>query len=326
MMEIRPEQRGPEQTGARTRVLRLGTRGSALATRQTQLVADSLSTRDRRIACSTTIIASLGDQQTDKLASQLGVQGIFTQALERALYEGTIDAAVHSAKDLPSTLPEGMTLAAIPVRENPVDCLVSRDGYTLDSLPMGATIGSGSPRRATQITAARPDLRVVPIRGNVDTRRRMALTGTVDAVVLAAAGLSRLGLLDNHARPLSIEVCLPQAGQGALAVETLAANTGIIELLAKIDDPFTRACVEAERAVLAGLAAGCQAPVAAFAEKIGDDSIRVQALVASPRGAAIRAQETGPMHSAAKLGLLVARRLEVQGAADLLASYRFAQT
>jgi hydroxymethylbilane synthase len=167
---------------------------------------------------------------------------------------------------------------------------------------------------------------MVPIRGNVDTRRRMALSGTVDAVVLAAAGLSRLGLLDSHARPLPIDACLPQAGQGALAIEALSANTEIVELLKQIDDPNTRACVEAERAVLAGLAAGCQAPVAAFAETIGNDRIRVRALVASLHGVPIRAEESGPILSAANLGFEVAKLLEAQGAAEILRAFRNAQT
>ncbi|MDB5077229.1 MAG: porphobilinogen deaminase [Chloroflexi bacterium] len=324
-MDITSEQRAPGGSSASIRVLRLGTRGSALATRQTQLVAELLAARHPGLACEATIIASLGDQVTDKPLSQLGAQGIFTQALERALFEGTVDAAVHSAKDLPSTVADGMVLAAFPVRENPLDCLVSRDGLTLDLLPKGATIGTGSPRRATQLVAARPDIHMMSIRGNVDTRRRAALNGTVDAVILAAAGLSRLGLLDEHAVPLSIDVCLPQAGQGALAIEARSTDLEVIELLRAIDDPRTRACVEAERAVLAGLAAGCQAPVAAFAEIMGDNQVRLRAIVSTDPEHAIRAEEVGPIDLAAHLGYMVARRLDALGAGELLRAAKSGQ-
>ena len=198
--------------------IRIGTRGSALARTQTLGVIDLLAERVPCATCSLHVVRSLGDASPTTPLDRLGAEGVFTRALEQALESDVVDVAVHSAKDLPSTLPSRFMLAAITAREDPRDCIVSRHGVALADLPRAATIGTGSPRRISQIGFLRPDVRFVALRGNVDTRRTAALNGSVDAVVLAMAGLARLGLLDYRAVPLDPEECLPQAGQGALAL------------------------------------------------------------------------------------------------------------
>ena len=300
--------------------LRIGTRGSALALYQAGLVRDllraALPVRELEIV----VIQSLGDLVPDQPLASLGQPGIFTHAIEAALHAGTIDIAVHSAKDLPSILDSRFALVASLTREDPHDCLVSREGLPLDRFPAGATIGTGSPRRAAQLRLLRPDLEYVPVRGNVDTRRRKALDGQVDAVVLAAAGLRRLGLYDHTAMPLPYEICLPQAGQGIIAVEARAGDAAVAEALLAIDDLDASTCLSAERFVLGGLAAGCQAPVAAFAQSEGDQ-IRVRGLVVG-RAGVIRAELEGPMEDAWALGAQVSRALRQAGADDALAGVR----
>ena len=300
--------------------LRIGTRGSALALYQAGLVRDllraALPVRELEIV----VIQSLGDLVPDQPLTSLGQPGIFTHAIEAALHAGSVDLAVHSAKDLPSTLDERFVLVASLAREDPHDCLVSREGLPLDRFPAGATIGTGSPRRAAQLRLLRPDLEYVPVRGNVDTRRRKALDGQVDAVVLAAAGLRRLGLYDHTAMPLPYEICLPQAGQGIIAVEARAGDAAVAEALLAIDDLDASTCLSAERFVLGGLAAGCQAPVAAFAQSEGDQ-IRVRGLVVG-RAGVIRAELEGPMEDAWALGAQVSRALRQAGADDALAGVR----
>lgn len=307
-------------------MLRLGTRGSALALHQAELVRTLLLAAHPGLEVRIQVVQSLGDLVRDRPLDALGAEGIFTRALEHALAQREIDLAVHSAKDLPSSLPPGFAIAASPAREDPRDCLVSADGATLDTLPHGARVGTGSPRRVAQLRAARPDLACLPVRGNVDTRRRAALERRLDAVVLAAAGLKRLGLLDRHARPLSPDLCLPQAGQGILAVETRDDDRATIGLLYALHNPVAGACLEAERSVLSGLAAGCQAPVAAFAE-IRAGTLHLRGLAASLGGETVlRAQREGPVGGATPLGRAVAAALRAQGAADLLAAARGAGT
>jgi hydroxymethylbilane synthase len=298
--------------------LRLGTRGSALALRQTELVRALLRHAQPTIETRLEVIQSLGDRACDRPLAALGAQGIFTHALEQALRDDAIDVAVHSAKDMPSRLTEGFALAATPAREDPRDCLVTHDGRTLDELPRGARIGTGSPRRAAQLLALRPDLQIEAMRGNVDTRRRAALERRFDGVILAAAGLQRLGLLDEHARPLSVDQCLPQAGQGILALETRAEDREAIAFARTIHDAAAGACLAAERAVLAGLAAGCQAPVAAYA-RIADGALTVRGLVAAPSaGASLAAVRCGAPDEAEHLGMAVADELRTRGADAVL--------
>ena len=294
--------------------IRVGTRGSLLAKTQTQSVVNLLAEMDPHATYLLHIVRSLGDSSPSTPLDQLGAQGVFTLALEQALADGIVDVAVHSAKDLPSVVPARYALAAIPCREDPRDCIVSLRGMALAQLPRGAKVGTGGPRRISQLRLLRPDLQFVTIRGNVDTRRSAALQGTVDAVVLAMAGLTRLGLLDEHAVPLGTEECLPQAGQGALAMEVLAANSTLREMVGLIDNLEARACVEAERAVLAHLAAGCQAPVAAHATVIDGLRLRLRAFVGTPDGSALRADRVGTLGSASTLGLEVASDLIELGA------------
>jgi hydroxymethylbilane synthase len=269
------------------------------------------------------VVQSLGDKVRDRPLAALNAQGIFTQAIEDALRRGAVDVAVHSAKDLPSTLPADMLLAALPERADPRDCLVTRQGVSLVDLPRGATVGTGSPRRIAQLRRLRPDLRFEPLRGNVDTRRQAALTGRFDAVVLAAAGLLRLGLLDHHAVPLSVDDCLPQAGQGALAVEIRLDDGRSAALLAAINHDPTAHCVAAERAVLSRLQAGCQAPAAALASIDQEGTLFLRGRVSPLDGrSTLDAAHSGPAESAAEVGAVVADRLLAQGAAMVLAGAR----
>jgi hydroxymethylbilane synthase len=304
-------------------VLRLGTRGSALALRQTRIVQDLLTTAAPTIETAVHILQSLGDRARDRPLAALNAQGIFTQAIEEALRNGEVDAAVHSAKDLPSTLPPDMWIAAVPERADPRDCLVTRDGLSLADLPLGATVGTGSPRRIAQLRRLRPDLRFHSVRGNVDTRRNAALEGRFDGVILAAAGLDRLGLLDGHAHVLGADECLPQAGQGALALEIRSDDSATAAILAGINHRQSAACLAAERAVLAHLNAGCQAPAAAFAVIRADGALLLRASVASLDGSiALDASHSGPISQAGEIGAIVAEQLRDQGADALLAKAR----
>jgi hydroxymethylbilane synthase len=303
--------------------LRLGTRGSALALRQATLVQQLLCAAAPAVTTEIRVIASLGDHIPDRPLATLGAQGIFTHTLEQALLDGTIDVAVHSAKDLPSGLAPSLLIAAVPERDDPHDCIISRQGAGLMDLPEGSSVGTGSPRRAAMLRAVRPDLAYVPLRGNVDTRRRAALEGRVDAVVLAAAGLHRLGLLDQHAVALPLDVCLPQAGQGALALEAQESSSHTGEILRRINNPIASACLVAERAVLAGLAAGCQAPVAAYAEPIRPGILQLRAIVCRLDGTLrLYTLQEGPLEQATVLGQAAALELKRQGAQELLQSQR----
>jgi hydroxymethylbilane synthase len=305
------------------RPIRLGTRGSALALAQTELVRALLDQQAPPIRSVVEVVQSLGDRVPDRPLAALSAQGIFTEALELALRESRVDAVIHSAKDLPSTLPSDMVLAATPGRDDPRDCLVTASGLSLLDLPLGATVGTGSPRRVSQLLGLRPDLRFEPLRGNVDTRRRAALTGRVDAVVLAAAGLRRLGLMDRHAVVLSIEQCLPQAGQGTLAIEIRATDHQMARVFRALDATHgeTRACLVAERAVLANLRAGCQAPIAAYAEILPDQSLLLRGCVTSMDGREmLRASRQGTADTAGEIGRVVAEDLRSQGASAVLAA------
>lgn len=260
------------------RTLRLGTRASALATSQSEWVADHL--RRKGYAVELVLVRTEGDTNRASL-SQIGGTGVFASALREALRAGEIDFAVHSLKDIPTAPEPGLVLAAIPEREDPRDVLVSRDGLRLATLPEGSTVGTGSPRRAAQLRLARPDLQIRDIRGNVGTRIAFVRDGELDAVVLAAAGLARLGLSQEAEEVLPPEVMLPAPGQGALAVECRAADTELIELLAgALEHAPTRRAVDAERAVLARLEAGCTAPVGALASSDPEGGVALSVFVA----------------------------------------------
>ncbi|MFG3120293.1 hydroxymethylbilane synthase [Streptomyces sp. NPDC048197] len=254
------------------RPLRLGTRRSALAMAQSGQVAEAVRELTGR-PVELVEITTYGDTSREHLA-QIGGTGVFVSALRDALLDGDIDFAVHSLKDLPTTQPESLALAAIPVREDPRDALIARDRLTFEELTADpdrvARIGTGSPRRMAQLNAwARVlgrHIETVPIRGNIDTRIGFVEKGELDAVVLAAAGLTRIGRIDEAAQLLSPDVVLPAPGQGALAIECAAANADLAATLAELDDPDTRAAVTAERSLLAALEAGCSAPVGALAD------------------------------------------------------------
>ena len=303
-------------------ILRVGTRGSALALAQSGMVADRIA---RIAGCAVELvrIRTEGDVNTGPLAV-IGGTGVFVTGVRAALLEGRVDVVVHSYKDLPTAPAEGISLTAVPERENPFDALCARNRLTLGELPAASTVGTGSPRRAAQLLSHRPDLQVVPIRGNVDTRLRKVTDGELDAVVLAAAGLNRLGRSDAISQILDTEVMLPAPAQGALAVECRADDSDLVELLATLDHAPSRAAVVAERAMLATLEAGCSAPVAAHAELAeGEhgDEIYLRGAVISPDGSrAIRLSRTGTPADAAEIGKALAADLLDAGADTLMGS------
>ena len=256
------------------RNLRIATRGSHLALAQTGQVAEMLHQVHPRIATEVVAISTRGDRLSGSLA-EVGGKGLFTRELEDALRAGSVDMAVHSAKDLPAAMDGDFTIASVPVRQDARDALASRAGG-LDELPPGAAVGTGSPRRRAQLLALRPDLHVVAIRGNVETRLKRALGGSanMDAVVLAMAGLNRGGLAGpyrQHLHPLDIERVIPAAGQGLLALQTLAERADIAQLLAAIQDADSSLALQAERAVLRGLGAGCQSCLAIHVSRRGQE-------------------------------------------------------
>jgi hydroxymethylbilane synthase len=303
-----------------TRPLRLGTRASALATTQSGHVADLVRERLGR-EVELVEVSTEGDVNRAPLAS-MGGTGVFVSALRDALLDGRVDFAVHSLKDLPTTPADGIALAAIPLREDPRDVVVARDGLTLGELPAGSRLGTGSPRRVSQLAALGLGLELQGIRGNVDTRIRKVREGEVDAVVLARAGLARLGRLDEVTEVLDPLQMLPAPGQGALAIECRSDDADLVASLAQLDDPATRAAVTAERAVLSTLEAGCSAPLGALAEVVeGEDGeeLWLRAVALSEDGAlSVRMSATGPVTEAVRLGTRLAGDMLDEGAADLM--------
>jgi hydroxymethylbilane synthase len=275
-------------------------------------------------------ITTYGDTSREHLA-QIGGTGVFVTALRDALLRGEIDFAVHSLKDLPTTQPDDLALAAVPVREDPRDVIVARDGLAFADLPDGARVGTGSPRRMAQLNAyARGHgmtIETVAIRGNVDTRIGYVRSGELDAVVLAAAGISRLGRSEEVTDFLSVDMVLPAPGQGALAIECAAHNADLVAALGELDDPFTRAAVTAERSLLAALEAGCSAPVGALADLLDDGQIvkemRLRAVVGTTDGSTlVQLSTTGPVpethDQAMALGRELAAEMLAKGAAGLM--------
>jgi hydroxymethylbilane synthase len=310
--------------------LRLGTRRSQLAMAQSGLVADAVSQVTGR-PVELVEITTQGDKDRKTHLTQMGGTGVFVASLREALLAGEVDFAVHSLKDLPTAEPERLVLAAIPEREDVRDVLVARDGLRLADLPAGARVGTGSPRRMAQLNAyARAhglSLETVAIRGNVDTRIGYVRSGELDAVVLAAAGLNRLGRSDEVTDFLSADIVLPAPGQGALAVECRADDPELITALGRLDDPFTRAAVTAERSLLAALEAGCSAPVGALADLQADGQIvkemRLRGVVGTTDGATlVQLSTTGPVpltqEQAEALGRELADEMLAKGAAGLM--------
>jgi hydroxymethylbilane synthase len=300
--------------------LRLGTRRSLLATTQSGLVADLIRERLGR-EVDLVEITTEGDTNGAPLAT-MGGTGVFVSALRDALLRGEVDVAVHSLKDLPSGPAEGITLAAVPPREDPRDVVVARDGLTLGELPVGSRVGTGSPRRVAQLRALGLGVEIVGIRGNVDTRIGKVTSGAYDAVVLARAGLARLGRVDEATEVLDPLQMLPAPGQGALAIECRSDDTDLVAELARLDDHATRAAVTAERAVLATLEAGCSAPLGALAEVVegeDGDELWIRAIALSPDGGlSVRMSTTGDVEDAAGTGNRLASEMLADGAADLM--------
>ncbi|MFF4748265.1 hydroxymethylbilane synthase [Streptomyces sp. NPDC002514] len=314
---------------SKTAALRLGTRRSRLAMAQSGQVAQTV----RRITgrpVDLVEITTYGDTSREHLA-QIGGTGVFVTALREAVHRGEVDFAVHSLKDLPTAQPADLVLAAVPAREDPRDVIVARDALKFTDLPRGARIGTGSPRRMAQLNGyARThglDIETVPIRGNVDTRIGYVRGGELDAVVLAAAGLSRLGRIDEVTDFLSVDTVLPAPGQGALAIECAADDADLIAVLGGLDDPCTRAAVTAERSLLAALEAGCSAPVGALADLLADGQIvkemRLRGVVGTTDGSRmVQLSTTGPVpetnDQAMALGRELATEMLAQGAAGLM--------
>ena len=294
------------------------TRPSALARWQTNWVIQALKTIHPDLECEEKIITTQGDKILDKPLPEIGGKGLFTQELESELLSGAVHCAVHSLKDLPVKNPEGLTIGCIPARAEVRDALISKNRYTLATLPTGSSVGTSSLRRAAQILSRRPDVHTESLRGNVDTRVRKALDGQYDAIILAGAGLTRLGLERHVTEWLSLDVMLPAPGQGALAVQCRTGDQRTLELLAGLEDSSTRNAVTTERAFLSGLGGGCSVPVAAYAT-VEDSMISLTGLVISEDGRkAIRLNGTG--QDAELLGTEIAHRAVAQGANEILAA------
>jgi len=296
--------------------LRLGSRRSPMAMAQSHLVGRAITAQTGR-EVSYVGIDSAGDRSRD-LLTQIGGTGVFVSSLRASLLGGEIDVAVHSLKDLPTGAAVGIALAAVPVRDDPRDALVTRDGAKLADLPHGATIGTGSPRRAAQLLLMRPDVRPVPVRGNAGTRLAKVEIGELDAVVLGYAGLARIGRLDSVTQVFEPDEMLPAPGQGALAVECNQAREDLVALLGCVDDAVSRAATTAERSLLAGLLGVCAAPVGAYAA--GTDELSLHGVVvAADGGRALRSSASGPLAAAELIGRRVAEDLLGRGAASVMA-------
>ncbi|MGC4961620.1 hydroxymethylbilane synthase [Gordonia sp. DT218] len=309
--------------GTDSNVIRIGTRGSLLATTQAQTVADALIAAGH--PAELVIIRTAGDASQAPVA-EIGV-GVFTTAIRVALHNDEIDVAIHSYKDLPTAPESGLTIAAVPPRVDPRDALVSRGGMVLGELPPGSTVGTSAPRRVAQLRALGLGLEIRPLRGNLDSRLGKVASGELDAVVVARAGLVRIGRADEVSEALEPVVMLPAPAQGALAVECRSDDAELVRILAELDDPSTHTAIDAERSVLAALEAGCTAPVGAIAEvveSIDDDGrifaeLSLRAVVAAEDGSdVIRASVVGPIDRAEQLGKDLAAELLELGAGVLV--------
>lgn len=295
-------------------LLRIGSRGSQLALWQANHVADLLRSRGHRLEIE--IIKTTGDKITEVALSKVGTKGMFTKEIEEALAAGRVDLAVHSLKDLPTELAPQFTLAAVTKREDPRDVFLSRKYERFTDLPQGASIGTSSLRRQAQLKSLRPDVEVFPLRGNVDTRLRKLESGDFDAVILAAAGLNRLGRMEHVREVLPVEVMCPAVGQGALAIECRSDDLATRQELAFLDDAAARKTTTAERALLRTLGGGCQVPIAAYGEEL-DGGLRLTGIVARPDGSRlIREQQSGGHPDT--LGRNVGESLLSKGARQIL--------
>lgn len=299
------------------RRIRIGTRGSALALAQTEIVAGALRRAHPRVEIAIETIRTAADRRPEAPLAALPGIGFFVKELEVALLEGRIDAAVHSMKDLPTAAAEGLVVCAVPARDDPRDVLVSRAGLTLDALPAGSRVGTSSPRRAAFLRARRADLEVVPIRGNVETRLRRADAGEVDAVCLAGAGLRRIGLASRVSEWFSVEMMLPAPGQGALGIQVRTADTETREAMLPLGDAPSYEAVAAERAFLGRLEGGCRLPAGAHAVHESGGLRLVGAVIAPDGRRILRGDRVGPSAQAEAIGRALAEELLARGAGDL---------
>jgi hydroxymethylbilane synthase len=294
-------------------MLVIGSRGSKLALWQANHIKSRLEGFGHE--CQVEVITTTGDRFQSGMLREIGNKGLFTKEIEEALLNGQIDLAVHSLKDMPTKLPDGLGITAVPEREDPRDALV---GSRLEELPHGARVGTGSLRRVAQLAAARPDLHLEPVRGNVDTRLRKLDEGQFDAIVLACAGLNRLGWRDRITEALPVSVVCPAVGQGALAIETRVDGGPGMRACSQLDHPSSRAAITAERALLERLGGGCQVPVGAYAEVAGD-RLHLRAVVSSTDGRhLVRNEAEGDVSDAHQIGHDLGRTLLESGARDIL--------
>ncbi|MFZ5450439.1 MAG: hydroxymethylbilane synthase [Thermodesulfobacteriota bacterium] len=299
--------------------LRIGTRGSKLALAQANWVKARLEEYHPGLAVELVIIKTTGDRLKDVPLAQVGGKGLFIKEIEEALFAGQVDLAVHSLKDMPAEVPAGLMIAAVPPREDCRDAFISNHHANLTAIPAGGRVGTGSLRRRVQLLNLRPDLEVVPMRGNVDTRLRKLAEEGLDAIILAAAGLARLGLSHLSRDFLSPREMLPAISQGALGLEVRSGDGRTRELIALLDDPVTHLAVEAERGFLARLEGGCVVPVAGLA-RVEDGSLTFEALIGDLDGRRIiREKITGSAAAAESLGRTLAERLLDQGGREILA-------
>lgn len=308
------------------RTIVVGSRQSALALTQTNQVIEALEklAEESGLAFRFEVkkIVTKGDRILDVTLSKVGGKGLFVKEIEQALLSGEIDMAVHSMKDMPSELPEGLVNGAVPLRQDARDCLISREGVDLDGLPHGAKVGTSSLRRSSQLLAYRPDLKLEWIRGNIDSRLRKLETEGFDAILLAAAGLKRMGWEDRITSYLPVEICLPAVGQGALGIECRADDARLLELLRRYQDEDTARTVTAERSLLAALNGGCQVPIGAYAVLLEDgQTVSLTGLVGMPDGSVLL-KETAQGTDPTELGLQVAGKLAAKGADRILEQAR----
>ncbi|MFF0827374.1 hydroxymethylbilane synthase [Brevibacillus sp. NPDC003359] len=297
---------------------KVGTRRSKLALTQTKWVVEKLKGFAPEADFELHEIVTKGDRILDVTLSKVGGKGLFVKEIEQSLFDKETDFAVHSLKDMPAELPEGLVIGAIPKRVDPRDVLLSKDGKTLDELPQGALVGTSSLRRSAQILAHRPDIQIESLRGNIDTRMRKLEEGNFDAIILAAAGLERVNFEGNISQFLPVEISLPAVGQGALAIECRADDEETLALLKKLDDAPTRLAVTAERSFLHKLQGGCQVPIGAYATVGENNEITLTGMVGSPDGKQMF-KNTATGQDPLALGIQVAEALLAQGAGDVLA-------
>lgn len=297
----------------------IGTRQSLLALWQSNHIASLL--RKQYPDCQVTLkkIVTKGDRILDVPLAQIGGKGLFTKEIETELLDGTVDLAVHSLKDMPTVLPEGLCLTAITTRANVGDAFVSNQYASFSELPQGAVLGTSSLRRKAQLLAVRPDLKIVDLRGNVDTRLRKLDEGQMDAIILAAAGLERLGHADRIREIIPTTVCLPAVGQGALAIECRSDNKEVRDMLAFLNNLPTKQATDAERAFLGLIEGGCQVPIGVYAE-VENDNVKIEAVIASLDGSKVlRNNITGPAVNAADLGRKLGQQMLAEGGEQILA-------